>query len=46
MSAFYDASPPRNLVRACFCKLDSTIDEALRRLGAAVQRGGGDSVER
>jgi aspartate/methionine/tyrosine aminotransferase len=35
MSAFYDAAPPRSLVRACFCKLDATIDEALRRLGAA-----------
>lgn len=36
MSAFYDAAPPRSLVRACFCKLDATIDEALRRLGAAL----------
>ena len=35
MSAFYDEAPPRNLVRACFCKLDATIDEALRRLRAA-----------
>jgi aspartate/methionine/tyrosine aminotransferase len=35
MSAFYSAAPPRSLVRACFCKLDATIDEALRRLGAA-----------
>jgi aspartate/methionine/tyrosine aminotransferase len=36
MSAFYDASPPRSLVRACFCKLDTTIDAALRRLGPAL----------
>src|SRR5690606_9892197 len=36
MSAFYDEAPPRSLVRACFCKLDATIDEALRRLGAAL----------
>lgn len=35
MSAFYSAAPPRSLVRACFSKLDATIDEALRRLGAA-----------
>jgi N-succinyldiaminopimelate aminotransferase len=34
MSAFHEAAPPRSLVRACFCKLDATIDEALRRLGA------------
>lgn len=34
MSAFYEAAAPRSLVRACFCKLDATIDEALRRLGA------------
>ena len=32
MSAFYETSPPSHLVRACFCKADATIDEALRRL--------------
>jgi N-succinyldiaminopimelate aminotransferase len=34
MSAFYTggAGAPRHLVRFCFCKLDATIDEALRRL--------------
>lgn len=37
MSAFYEAAAPRSLVRACFCKLDATIDEALRRLGAALR---------
>lgn len=36
MSAFYEASPPRHLVRACFCKDDATLDEALRRLGVWV----------
>jgi aspartate/methionine/tyrosine aminotransferase len=34
MSAFYEASPPRHLVRACFCKADATIDAALHRLTA------------
>jgi N-succinyldiaminopimelate aminotransferase len=34
MSAFYEASPPRHLVRACFCKEDATIDAALQRLEA------------
>ena len=40
MSAFYEAAPPRHLVRACFCKADATIDGALQRLqtGAAKQR--------
>jgi N-succinyldiaminopimelate aminotransferase len=37
MSAFYDGAPPRSLVRACFCKQDATIDEALRRLGTALR---------
>ncbi len=37
MSAFHDERPPRSLVRACFCKQDETIDEALRRLGAALR---------
>jgi aspartate/methionine/tyrosine aminotransferase len=32
MSAFYESGPPSHLVRACFCKADATIDEALRRL--------------
>jgi aspartate/methionine/tyrosine aminotransferase len=36
MSAFYDAAPPRSLVRACFCKQDATIDDALGRLRAAL----------
>lgn len=36
MSAFYEAAPPRSLVRACFCKQDSTIDEALRRLAGVL----------
>jgi N-succinyldiaminopimelate aminotransferase len=40
MSAFYETAPPRNLVRACFCKADETIDGALQRLQswAAKQR--------
>jgi aspartate/methionine/tyrosine aminotransferase len=32
MSAFYEAAPPRHLVRACFCKQDATLDAALQRL--------------
>jgi len=39
MSAFYEASPPRNLVRACFCKEDATLDQALARLRAWLDRG-------
>jgi N-succinyldiaminopimelate aminotransferase len=38
MSAFYDASPPRHLVRACFCKADATIDAALERLQTYSRR--------
>jgi aspartate/methionine/tyrosine aminotransferase len=38
MSAFYESSPPRHLVRACFCKEDATIDAALQKLGAWVAR--------
>ena len=38
MSAFYTEAPPRSLVRFCFCKLDATIDEALRRLTAWVTK--------
>src|SRR5262245_742976 len=34
MSAFYESSPPGNLVRACFCKEDATLDAALQRLQA------------
>lgn len=34
-SAFYDQEPLRNVVRFCFCKKQSTIDEALRRLSNA-----------
>ncbi len=34
MSAFYESSPPSSLVRACFCKDDATLDEAVRRLTA------------
>jgi aspartate/methionine/tyrosine aminotransferase len=38
MSAFYEASPPGHLVRACFCKEDATIDAALERLRTWVSR--------
>jgi N-succinyldiaminopimelate aminotransferase len=38
MSAFYEAAPPRHLVRACFCKEDATIDAALQRLTAWVDK--------
>ena len=38
MSAFYEAAPPRHLVRACFCKEDATIDAALERLGGWARR--------
>jgi aspartate/methionine/tyrosine aminotransferase len=38
MSAFYEASPPGHLVRACFCKEDATIDAALERLHAWAAR--------
>jgi aspartate/methionine/tyrosine aminotransferase len=38
MSAFYEASPPGHLVRACFCKEDATIDAALERLRTWVTR--------
>jgi N-succinyldiaminopimelate aminotransferase len=38
MSAFYEAAPPRHLVRACFCKEDATIDAALERMGTWVRR--------
>ena len=38
MSAFYEAAPPRHLVRACFCKEDATIDAALQRLQAWVSK--------
>ena len=38
MGAFYEAAPPRHLVRACFCKEDATIDAALDRLTAWVAR--------
>ena len=38
MSAFYEAAAPRNLVRACFCKADATIDAALERLRAWAPR--------
>src|SRR5215470_1887815 len=38
MSAFYEAAPPRHLVRACFCKEDATIDAALERLGSWARR--------
>jgi N-succinyldiaminopimelate aminotransferase len=37
MSAFYEAEAPRHLVRACFCKADATIDQALERLGTWLQ---------
>ncbi|MDQ3370102.1 MAG: aminotransferase [Myxococcota bacterium] len=38
MSAFYEASPPRSLVRACFCKTDATIDAGLQRLRSFLER--------
>ncbi len=38
MSAFYEAGPPRHLVRACFCKEDATIDGALERLHGWARR--------
>jgi aspartate/methionine/tyrosine aminotransferase len=38
MSAFYEAAPPRHLVRACFCKEDATIDGALERLHTWARR--------
>ncbi len=38
MSAFYEVSPPTNLVRACFCKEDATLDAALGRLRSWVAR--------
>jgi aspartate/methionine/tyrosine aminotransferase len=38
MSAFYEAAPPRHLVRACFCKEDATIDAALDRMGTWARR--------
>lgn len=37
MSAFYETEAPRHLVRACFCKADATIDQALARLGSWIQ---------
>ena len=37
MSAFYEAEAPRHLVRACFCKADATIDQALARLAGWIQ---------
>jgi aspartate/methionine/tyrosine aminotransferase len=38
MSAFYEAAPPRHLVRACFCKEDATIDSALERMSSWARR--------
>jgi N-succinyldiaminopimelate aminotransferase len=38
MSAFYQADPPRTLVRFCFCKAPTTIDAALTRLAAWAER--------
>ncbi|MEO8552063.1 MAG: aminotransferase [Kofleriaceae bacterium] len=32
LSAFYERDAPRGLVRFCFCKLDTTIDDALAKL--------------
>jgi N-succinyldiaminopimelate aminotransferase len=32
MGAFYERDAPRHLVRACFCKLDATLDAALQRM--------------
>ncbi len=36
LSAFYDAEPPRSLVRFAFCKRAEVLDTALARLGAAL----------
>ncbi len=38
LSAFYDAGPPRSLVRFAFCKRAEVLDAALGRLGAALGR--------
>jgi aspartate/methionine/tyrosine aminotransferase len=35
VSAFYEAEPVRNLMRLCFAKRDSTLDEGARRLAQA-----------
>ncbi len=39
MSAFYESNAPTNLVRACFCKADATLDAALERLAPFVTAG-------
>ena len=36
LSAFYESSAPRSVVRFCFCKKDATIDAALERLDASL----------
>lgn len=33
LSAFYAGTPPRHLIRFCFCKSDAVLDKALERLG-------------
>lgn len=36
VSAFYAEAPVKNVVRFCFAKQDSTLDNAIRRLAASV----------
>ncbi|HEY8369338.1 MAG TPA: aminotransferase [Thermodesulfobacteriota bacterium] len=38
VSAFYDADPPRTLVRFCVCKKDSLLEEAVARLTRYFRR--------
>ncbi|WCT71936.1 aminotransferase [Sphingomonas naphthae] len=37
ISAFYESDPVTNVVRLCFAKADATLDEAARRLAAALR---------
>jgi len=39
MSAFFESSTTKHLVRACFCKADATIDAALARLTRLAATG-------
>jgi len=38
VSAFYEGEAPRHFARFAFCKNDSTLDEALARLGKHFKR--------
>jgi aspartate/methionine/tyrosine aminotransferase len=38
VSAFYEGDGPRHFARFAFCKNDSTLDEALARLGRHFKR--------